>query len=267
VTAPLPLAAPQHDWAAAALAGGAAVKSLRPGSWQVVPAVLPDLAVRAALAEDFLCLHAGVPSSSPDAWGHLLEVNTSLAGLAKFALDRAGRLCLRAEIPLAESEAGGTASPPDLGLLCSETGWPFSARSDGRCSVTLETPRLAHAATVEPLGGGLRITTDLVIWDELAPAARQAVAAFLLEANALVRMARATLAQEDDSIAARLEVTLAGPVRSDELGSAFAALSVGCALCPAHLELLQDEGAAQDFLAVRGGPCDPGNKQANERNT
>jgi hypothetical protein len=89
----------------------------------------------------------------------------------------------------------------------------------------------------------------------LAGPSREALSPFLLAANALLRLARAVVSEDETGGAAQLEVIIEGPGSAAELCSALEALSVGADLCAPVADILQQEEAAKHFLSIRwGGP-------------
>jgi hypothetical protein len=144
----------------------------------------------------------------------------------------------------------------DLQQLCEAAGWQRSSQRDLRCTVALDTHRGAHTALITALGARVNVCADLASCDSLSPLCQEGLALFLLTANALLRLARTTVIEDDAGTAAQLEVLFETPPSPADLDCALQVLSLGADLCAPVADLLQHEDAAQLFLAVRGGPRD-----------
>jgi len=109
---------------------------------------------------------------------------------------------------------------------------------------------------ITALGARVNVCAELASCDSLSPLSQEGLAVFLLTANALLRLARTTVIEDEAGSAAQLEVLFETPPLPAELDCALQALSVGADLCAPVADLLQHEDAAQLFLSVRGGPRD-----------
>jgi hypothetical protein len=213
----------------------------------------------------------------------LLKANATLPGLVKFSSASKGELYLRSEIPvLAESnlplrlvqacrgfasaldptrvhgengnDGAMEAASLDIAGLIDAAGWQCSSRRGDRCAVPLETRRGARTALITGVGGMVRAWTELVSWDSLSKRCHKGLSALLMSANGRVRVTRVMIAEDESGGAAELEVVLQGPATAAELRVALEALSVGVEVCAPMAELLQEEAAAELFLAIRGEP-------------
>jgi hypothetical protein len=224
-----------------------------------------------------------------------VKANGALPGLVKFCLAPDGELSLRAEIPVEEAtdlrrrlaqvgrgfaaalrpcrNAHRVAVPPepiapDLPRLVEASGWPCSSRQGDSCAVPLETRHAGQTALITAPAGAVQVCAELSAWDTLSKPCREAVALLLLTANARLRLARSIITEDEMGGAAQLEVLYEAPVCAAELRAALEALTVGADLCAPAAESLQHEAAAQQFLAMRGGPRDrEDNQQKTERIT
>lgn len=175
-------------------------------------------------------------------------------------LESAGARLLRGPTAIAvpwRDKQGNGAGGTDLRRLCSEAGWPFTERSDGRLAVDLDIPGGFHQAIVEETMSGahlLRVSVGLGAGNT-SPAllSQLALGVFLLRANAVVRMARAVAEAVDGRMTTRFEVEFAHAPGAEELGHALAALSVACRLCGREANVLaQDEAVAGAYLSSMG---------------
>jgi len=227
---------------------------------------------------------AGAGRDSRRLWAALV-VNGSLAGAAKIALTADG-LRLRAEMPLdrrdvlaarvassccgfkdalsaldgdpdVAARAGLDAAPglpavDDLASACREAGWSVSERANGRVAVNLECTRRFHQALVVPQAyGGVLVAAELVRAATLSPAARAALATFLLATTARVRLARAVADEEGGHVSARLEVAFDTTADASDLDHALSALAAGCNVAGDEARVLEHEDIASWYLALR----------------
>jgi hypothetical protein len=221
----------------------------------------------------------------PERLWTLLERNDRLSGGAKFVLDAADQVQIRAEIPLDDDEpcddparlieetcrgfrealshgspargpadsAGGPVSN-DLSALLTAAGWPHTVRSNGDLVVPLDVPHGFFQALVRPRAEcGVSFSVDLCSGRRLTPACRAALAVLLLRTSAIVRMVRAAAGEEEGLPAVRFEIMLRGELRSVQIEHALAALSVACRVSGTECGLLaRDEHLSEQFLVVRG---------------
>jgi hypothetical protein len=260
--------------------------------------------VTAKLADGWL-LFAAKPrpaTAAPLSYWDALTRNSALPGLVKFALTRARRLRLQAELPLldgveltnrisqtaaafqwawaldragsrsepqgAELQVGDEAIAAPLKALCLEAGWPFIERNGGKLAVELEVRNSFYQALLGPANGGLRISCDLASVDEATAVCRQAIAGMLLAASGVVRLCRAAIVSDESACVARLEVVFAAAPCVFEISSALESLSVACSLVGEEINLLLDPVAARHYLETRGWDLPNGDPQTtNERTT
>jgi hypothetical protein len=263
----------------------AVVEESAPRRWSVRAKGPAAPRLLAEVADGFLILSGRLASANLPARWDLLRTNADLGGLVKIVAALDGNLYLRADIPLltdndigrrlgqagralgdalsavrnrreVSKAASAEPSPLDLPRLCAEAGWQGSSRRGDCCAVPLETHAGAYTALITGLDGEVQVRVELACWDSLSPTCRDALAAFLLTANDRLRLARATVDEDETTGAAQLEVRFEAPATASELRSALEALSVGAELCAPMADILQHDEAAKLFLSVRGGPQD-----------
>lgn len=270
----------------------ARVKALGAGAWRFGLESGTPMRGRATTDEGWLLMRvpfgagrSGTASELPESLWDLLKRNGNLSGGAKFVLDAADRVQVRAEIPLdcdeedddparligeacrgfreafsRGSASRGPADPvgggsgPDLSALLAEAGWPHTARSNGDLAVPLDVPHGFYQALVRPNAQrGASFSVDVCPGLRLTPECREALAVLLLATCAIVRMVRAAASEEEGVPAVRVEVVLGDGLRPAQAGHALSALSVCCRLCGAECGLLaRYQHLAEQFLAVRG---------------
>lgn len=238
--------------------------------------------VTARLTDGWLCCEA--PTSCVADPVILLKRNATLPRPLKFAPDRTGHVCLRAELPVmddgevdaslrflaaAYAQYAGAAQPEPwetmeaekLAALCSEAGWQASIRGT-ECRVPLAfDDRRPAVVRVE---GGLCASVDVVTPGADHPACMAAVALLLFRAGGSIRLARPVLA---DGVVPRFgfEAFVPGPVCAESIVpglSALSALSLALECCAREAEALgADQMLAEEFLALADGePAVPGSK-------
>ena len=220
--------------------------------------------------------------SAPAEWWEILRANPRLPGLSKVVLAANGRATRwRAELPLGgESDLGERLSvacadfpaalaacreprraflpaapapaaplePADLEALCAEAGWACS-RQLGSCKVELEGRRGVHQAHLEvEAGGSLRAGVDLVAGAAWSVESRWALAALLLSASRVVRMARARARESGVEWRAGFEVRFGAPPSAFELGRGLGALAAACELAADEARVLEDAAVARAYL-------------------
>jgi hypothetical protein len=277
------------------------VEQCQAGKWSCVLA--NGAALRSTVWIDpddgWLCMDAALSKDSPQ-WRSLLAnrlwdiltYNAALPGGAKYALDSAGCLRVRSELPL-DSEADvpdvtaemcegfeqalnhlrheGGPEPgtgrqagdranmvghgDSLECLREELAWPTTERPDGRLAVTLDVPGSFCQALVRPQADKVRVAVELVSEQSLSPVSRRALGLLLLSANSAVRMARAAAEDRNGLAAAWFEVVLTSRAAVAEAEHALAALSVACRLCVREVKAMQDDAIAMEYLSVRGWAC------------
>ena len=159
---------------------------------------------------------------APERLWLLLERNGRLSGGAKFVLDAADQVQIRAEIPLDDDEPGDhparliegvcrgfreavsrgsaargpadlTAGPAgnDLPALLTAAGWTHTVRSNGDLAVPLDVPHGLFQALIRPRAAcGVSFSVDLCSGRRLLPACRAVLAVLLLRTSAIVRLGR-----------------------------------------------------------------------------
>jgi hypothetical protein len=256
-------------------------------SWQLPPRDAARCRVTAKLETDWLVLLAEdeanlFADASP--W-NLLQRNSNLPGMAKFAHPPNGDLQLRGELPLLdganlterirETCAGFEAaislyefSQPqpvpessrnkfDLKSLCTETGWPFIERGPDKLLVELEAADNFWQAALMQSEPGISLSCELAAFNSKATDSRDAAAEFLLSACGALRFARAAVSAD----VAKLEIIFAAPPCAAEISSALESLSVGVQLCGEEIKTLQDPAIARRYLAMRPRPSVGLNRQ------
>jgi hypothetical protein len=257
------------------------------GTWRLTLRNGAPHAVTATAGEDWLVLEAGADPDGtyPGLFWDAATRNGSLGGLVKFVLAGDGRLRLRAEVPLPEGVVvaarirevcGGFESacmsgaaparadgPPiqavgalDLKALCSEAGWPFVVRGDGRLAVELEVPGSYAQALLAPWQRGVGVSCEIAAFDSLEEVCRPAVGGLLLAASGLVRLGRAAVRPDGAVAVAQFEVRFESAPAPLEISSALECLSVACSLCGEEAKTLQLPAVAERYLALRGWGAD-----------
>ena len=127
-------------------------------------------------------------------------------------------------------------------------GWPWSRRPS--CWSVAVTPRLPREVLVSPAPGGARVTTTLAEWDEIAPACREALAAFLAAAEMGLRFARC----EMDARQARVVAFAPAEALDDDLPHALLGVAAGCELLAREAEVLLRPEVAEMYLNCRRMP-------------
>lgn len=147
------------------------------------------------------------------------------------------------------------ADTPDLSQadrLCTEAGWPFTDRAEGRIAVALEVPRRPFTAVIEHRENHGLVASVTLAWGEGPPESSHgaALAILLLRATGSVRLARAAaVAEAEGRFAARLEAVLPAGAAGRDLHHALSALSVACQLCGPEAELLHENAEiAETYL-------------------
>ena len=234
-------------------------------------------------------VHAG-PQPIQGAW-QLLGLNAALGGLSKVVTVAGyPGLRLRAEIPLDEdadlqervkqacgglkaaagqlhgephaSEKKSTwpegaikAEPTDangLRSLCEATGWKFTERTGSKLAVDLETRNGFHQAIVEhEPSGGVSLTVEVASQPAFCEISKRAIGTLLLRASGLIRMARASVKQEQTA-AANFEILFETAPTAAELSHALSALAIASGLCGRTVEAMRDEVVARNYLASQG---------------
>jgi hypothetical protein len=177
------------------------------------------------------------------------RLQEACAGL-KAAFGRLGSEPIR----LADSGRADETRLQELKRLCADAGWPFTERSEGMLAVELDTPEGFYQALVEQQHAGARVSTEITRCASLGETSRQALSALLLKCGALVRLARPSIEETDNSVAARFEVSFGGMPTAIEVRSALSSLSVACAICSREARVLGDPSIAKQYLAIGAAP-------------
>jgi hypothetical protein len=251
--------------------------------------------VTAKIDGDWLLLEADCSGEAqrPECFWDSLVRNASLAGLAKLVLAHDGSPQLRAELPVLDgvdlaarvretcngfevawshkdvhsspaASPAGDAEPIDLKRQCSESGWPFTERSNGKLAVELEVRGGFCQALLIPTDRGVRISCELATLGAIPEECRQAIGGLLLAASCLVRMGRASINASRTPPVAQFEVVFGTMPSPSEISSALESLSVGCSLCGEEIKTLQVPVIAERYLTLRGWGASPATRQ-NER--
>jgi hypothetical protein len=88
--------------------------------------------------------------------------------------------------------------------------------------------------------------------EDLSETSRRALSLFMLRAGALVRLARPSVEEMENQVAARFEVRFTTMPTAIELAHAFSSLSVACAMSAREAAALRDNAVAQHYLAMLG---------------
>jgi hypothetical protein len=208
------------------------------GGWLVLRRPEPD--ARAAGAVELLARAAGLPGNlryvrGPDGVALVAEVRGPAGGEAR---DRLGRL-------LAGAMAGP--EPPDEALepALEASGLPWSRRD--RLWAVPATERIARELQVRAVPGGARVEAVLAEWDDLGDAEQQALADFLLAAQAGLRGARCEL----DGHNARVVALVEAAHLDTELTDALMSVAVACRLLVRAAAALLSPEVARAFLEFR----------------
>ena len=269
------IAAALAELAAGSLRGG-------PERWEAT--LSGNARVEVFVAGSWLVMISPVAAGGSPA--DLLKANACLPAWVKFAHDANGRPQIRAEIPidgepeaarhvheawtgfeaahaLIRGEARELALPEPLPEesrtavmnLCVEGGWNATLRGETGVAVDLECNGAFHQAIVSPAAGGLCAAVELVAGAE--PEALEAVACFLLDASATVRMVRPAARESDGKFLPRFEFILPANPGAALPAHAFSALSVACGLCAEEVKALWNTNVAGEYLALRRPAMEP----------
>jgi hypothetical protein len=220
----------------------------------------------------------------------LLKANAELPGGARHALLSSRRIALCADVPLGDPEvdierrvrescagftvawAGGPGHPTDGGdrdvpfgssdadragacdarALLSAGRWPFREPEAGLV-VELEGGRASRQATVQQVGQGLLVCTELGGWPSASGVCQDALSVFLLSACGALRFGRAAMRSGDGGgMAIRYEVLLGPFPCTAEVDHALSSLSVAWRVCGREVKALHDERTASVYLAMQG---------------
>jgi len=148
---------------------------------------------------------------------------------------------------------GNHAEGTDLPHLLNEAGWQCAQRSASKFTVDLDVRGGLSQAVVEvaECRGVVVAFTDVAKWEAPGREQREAAAVLLLSASKFIRMARATVVENEKESAARFEVRFESPATSPELSHALSALSVAASLCRNEAQSFEDERIAKAYLAAR----------------
>lgn len=128
------------------------------------------------------------------------------------------------------------------------SGLPWSRRASFWSVAVRE--RLPREVLVVPVPGGARAESVLAEWDEIAPVCREALAAFLVSAQAGLRFARC----EMNDRRARVVAFAAAERLDAELPHALLGVAAGCELMAREAEALLRPEVAEMYVQVRRMP-------------
>lgn len=214
----------------------------------------------------WLTLRRREPALRETAPAELLRRAEALPGSLRYAADAGGAFLL-AEVRSADGESLDVARGRLLGLLdrahdpaapapdemieaaLDGSGLPWSRRASS-WSVAVRD-RLPREVLVVPAPGGARAESVLAEWDDIAPVCREALAAFLLSAQAGLRFARCEI---DDRRARVVAFAAAGRLDA-ELPHALLGVAAGCELMAHEAAALLRLEVAEIYVQCRRMPC------------
>jgi hypothetical protein len=196
----------------------------------------------------------------------LLELTAWSPGNVRYAVDADGPYLIE-EVRSAEGVTLGTAGELFFGLLNEQgkrdavpapddvieaaldgAGFGWSKRASSWAVAV--APRLPREVLVSPAPGGARVAATLAEWDEIAAPCSEALARFLVAAQAGLRFARC----EMDGGRARV-VGFAGAASLDaDLPHALLGVAAGCDLLAHEAEALLRPEVAETYLNTRRMP-------------
>jgi hypothetical protein len=127
-------------------------------------------------------------------------------------------------------------------------GFPWARRASSWSVVV--TARQPREVLVSPVPGGVRVTTTLAEWDEIAPVCREALAEFLVAAQAGLRFARC----EADEAHARVVAFAAAATLDADLPHALLGVAAGCELLAREAAALLRPEVAESYIDCRRIP-------------
>ena len=220
--------------------------------------------VTALLVDDWLCCVApGLCEANSIA---SLIRNATLPQPLKYVPDRAGRVSLRAELPVtddtvntalrllaasytqyadaAQCEPSEAMDAAQIAALCDEGGWPATVRgAECRVPLQFDDHRPAVLRSDEGLCASVHVVTP-------NPECIEATALFLFRAGGSMRLARPVLVDG----AARFEAFVPGRVCAENVVVALSALSVALDRFAREAEVLgADQMLAEEFLTLADG--------------
>ena len=214
----------------------------------------------------WLTLRRREPALRDVAPAELLRLAEALPGNRRYATDAEGTFLL-GEVRSVDGESFDMARGRLLGLLdqtpdpaavpapeemieaaLDGSGLPWSRRASF-WSVAVRD-RLPREVLVVPALGGARAEAVLAEWDEIAPACRDALATFLLSAQAGLRFARC----EIDERRARVVAFAAAQRLDAELPHALLGVAAGCELMAREAEALLRPEVAEIYVQCRRMP-------------
>jgi hypothetical protein len=268
----------------------AEIESAGPWRWRCVVQNGARTPITAAMREGFLQL-AGPASDLREgtrAPEEVLLANDTLAGGARFALDRFGSgLHVRSDVVLLEErllmdrvrsalaglgqgthrlehsavhENASVSSSADTGEvdfeeLLRETAWRCTARGPDEFAVELDAAS-APPARIKRDESGIAIGVELIRPGTMSELSQRALAIFLLTAGSALRLARGRTAEVDGQRSFGFQVSLAASAVVEEIDHALAALSIAHKMFAREANVLLDEAAARCYLAARDIPTE-----------
>jgi hypothetical protein len=166
---------------------------------------------------------------------------------------RDGLFCEEPGVAEASPGAGaGLDAPGDLPDWLREAGWACHQRPGASLLADLETNGYFQQAEIAAVGGCTRFRATLYRADNPPEPCVRALAWYLLEANADLRLARGFLERDAGGLAAGFDVGIAGELTPADAEHALAALSVACRSCARQMDVLQDDALAGLYRSARG---------------
>jgi hypothetical protein len=232
-----------------------------------VTTLLNDLgdALFTAEGADWLTLRRRAPGLRNLSAGELLGLAARSPGNVRYSTDANGPYLIE-EVRCQDGLTLGTAGEKFFGLLnqpeeevatpgdevieaaLDGSGFPWSRRAS--CWSVAVTARQPREVLVTAVPGGARVTTTLAEWDQIAPVCRQALATFLVAAQAGLRFARC----EIDERHARVVATAAAAALDTDLAHALLGVAAGCELLAREVAALLRPEVAEIYANCRRMP-------------
>lgn len=154
---------------------------------------------------------------------------------------------------LLNNTADSDAAPPAEEVIeaaLDGSGFPWSRRA--ACWAVAVTGRLPREVLVSPAPGGARAETTLAEWDDVAPVCPEALARFLVAAQAGLRFARCELGERR----ARVVAFAAAATLDADLPHALLGVAAGCELLAREVVALLRPEIAEIYLNYRRMPSE-----------
>jgi hypothetical protein len=140
---------------------------------------------------------------------------------------------------------GAPALEEAIEAVLDATGWRWSRRAASWAVAVTE--RLPREVTIVTAEDRVRVETTLAEWDEIPPICREALAEFLLAAQAGLRFAHCEL----DDRQARLVSPVAADRLDEDLPQALLGVAAGCELLAREAAVLLRPHVAEIYLQRR----------------